>query len=95
MAWALKSAVVRGKAIELAMENKIEGAEPEAQALTWTYPSFKGQTQAQFKAMVKREARALIDDMNAPAHVVDVTPDYAELQAAEPVKPADAEEREG
>ncbi len=93
MTWALKSATKRGKELDMVVENTVEGAEPELKTLIYTFPASATQTQAQFKAMVKREVRALLDDMNAPVQSVDVTPDYAELRAG--TKSADAEEQAG
>lgn len=76
MAWAFQRATRRGVVLEIVIEDAAEG---EVEVLTYTYPARAGQTAAQFKAMVKREVRALLDERNAATAPEDVTSEYASL----------------
>jgi len=74
MAWAFEKAVKVGADLRVVVGNGTEKT-----VLVYGFPMKAGQTQVQFKAAVRKEVRAWLDDINADAGEVDVTPDYASL----------------
>lgn len=74
MAWAFEKAVKVGMDLRVVVGNGTETT-----VLIYGFPMKAGQTQAQFKAAVRKEVRAWLDDINAEAGEVDVSSEYATL----------------
>ncbi len=79
MAWIFKTAAKRGKQLDMVIENAVGGMESETKNLTYAFPMYEGQTQAKFKAAVKKEVRALLDQINAVVEPLDATAEYQDL----------------
>lgn len=77
MAWTYSSASRVGLSYTVLIHNTDvpEGTPPLTQSFTYTKPA-TGQTVAQFKAMVNREVRAIINQLNAVEQPVDATTDF-------------------
>ena len=84
MAWTFTGAIRHGGvAVAVnAEDDSIEDAEErrkQRKSWTWGYPMYDGQTPAQFKAAVRKEVRAHINQLNASVAATDVSDEYSDL----------------
>ena len=74
MSWTYRSAVRRGRRVTVTIEDSATGSTKQFE---YSYPFVPGQTQQEFKAEVKLDAREHIAALNAQAQEQDVTAEFS------------------
>ncbi len=75
--WQFDTAVQRGKEMLIRIVNVVDGVEVNAQTLGWTrssgQPGDDKLSKSEYKARIKEEVRAVIDQLNTETTEIDIS----------------------